>query len=331
MRRRAFIANVGAAAAAWPLGARAQQPGPLRRLGILVTTSENDPEWSTERRAFLEAMQSLGWTDGANVRIDYRFAAGDRDRLAASGKELVGLTPDVLLARSTTAVRALLAETRTIPIVFVSVSDPVGEKFAASLARPGGNATGFTNVEATMGGKWLELLKEVAPLLRRVGILFNPRVAVAGGSFFLPPIEAAAPAFALTLNILPVHTVREMEQAVAALAREPNSALVVPPDVFIVANRASVIELAARHRLPAVYAFRNMAVEGGLMSYGVDVADLYRRSAAYVDRILKGDKPGELPIQAPTRFELVLNLKTAKSIGLEVSREFLLRTDEVIE
>ena len=236
------------AAAAWPLAARAQHARQLRRLGVLVTTGENDPEWGTERTAFLEAMQSLGWTDGANLRIDYRFAAGDRDRLAASGKELVGLKPDVLLARSTTAVRALLAETRTIPIVFVSVSDPVGEKFAASLARPGGNATGFTNVEATMGGKWLELLKEIAPHLRRVGVLFNPRVAVAGGSFFLPPIEAAAPAFALTLDILPVHSVGEMEEAVTALAREPNSALVVPPDVFIVANRASVI--AARRSSP---------------------------------------------------------------------------------
>jgi putative tryptophan/tyrosine transport system substrate-binding protein len=330
MRRREVIAAIGTAAA-WPLRAGAQQVRQQRRLGVLVTTGESDPEWKTERTAFLEAMQSLGWTDGANVRIDYRFAAGDRDRLAASGKELVGLKPDVLLARSTTAVRALLAETRTIPIVFVSVSDPVGEKFAASLARPGGNATGFTNVEATMGGKWLELLKEVAPHLRRVGILFNPQVAVAGGSFFVQPIEAAAPAFELTLDILPVHSVDEMKEAVAVLAREPDSALLVPPDVFIVANRASVIELAAHHRLPAVYAFRNMAVEGGLMSYGVDVADLYRRSAAYVDRILKGAQPGELPIQAPTRFELVLNLKAAKSIGLEVSREFLLRTDEVIE
>jgi putative tryptophan/tyrosine transport system substrate-binding protein len=330
LKRREVIAVIGAAAA-WPLAARAQQARQLRRLGVLVTTGENDPEWGTERSAFLEAMQSLGWADGANLRIDYRFAAGDRDRLAASGKELVSLKPDVLLARSTTAVRALLAETRTIPIVFVSVSDPVGEKFAASLARPGGNATGFTNVEATMGGKWLELLKEIAPQLRRVGVLFNPRVAVAGGSFFLPPIEAAAPAFALTLDILTVHSVGEMEEAVTALAREPNSALVVPPDVFIVANRASVIALAARHRLPAVYAFRNMAAEGGLMSYGVDVADLYRRSAAYVDRILRGAVPGELPIQAPTGFELVLNLKTAKSIGLEVSREFLLRANEVIE
>ena len=329
MRRREVIAGMGALAAlARPLAARAQQ---ARRLGVLVTSGGNDPEWGTERTAFLEAMQSLGWTDGANLRIDYRFAAGDKDRLAAASKELVTLKPDVLLARSTIAIRALLAETRTIPVVFVSAADPLGEKFAASLARPGGNATGFTNVEATMGEKWLELLKEIAPGVRRVGVLFNPGVAVAGGSFFVQPIEAAAPAFTLTLDILPVHSVAEMEEAVAALAREPNSALVVPPDVFIVANRASIIELAARHRLPAVYAFRNMAVEGGLMSYGVDVADLYRRSAAYVDRILRGAQPGELPIQAPTSFELVLNLKTAKSLGIEVSREFLLRTNEVIE
>jgi putative tryptophan/tyrosine transport system substrate-binding protein len=330
-RRREVIGALVGAAAAWPLTAFAQQPRQSRRLGVLVTTAENDPEWNTERTAFLEAMQSLGWTDGANLRIDYRFAAGDRNRLAAASKELVTLKPDVLLARSTIAVRALLAETRTIPVIFVSAADPLGEKFAASLARPGGNATGFTNVEATMGGKWLELLKELAPHLQRVGVLFNPRVAVAGGSFFVQPIEAAAPAFALTLDILPVHSVGEMEDAVAVLAREPNSALVVPPDVFMVANRALVIELAARHRLPAVYAFRNMAVEGGLMSYGVDVADLYRRSAAYVDRVLRGAQPGELPIQAPTGFELVLNLKTAKAIGLEVPREFLLRTNEVIE
>jgi putative tryptophan/tyrosine transport system substrate-binding protein len=280
LRRREFAAGLGAAAA-WPLAARAQNAARLRRLGVLVTTGDNDPEWETERTAFLEAMQSLGWTDGANLRVDYRFAAGDRDRLAAASKELAALKPDVLLARSTIAVRALLAETRTIPVVFVSAADPLGEKFAASLARPGGNATGFTNVEATMGGGWLELLKEIAPHLRRVGILFNPQVAVAGGSFFVQPIEAAAPAFELALDILPVHSVDEMNEAVAVLAREPDSALVVPPDVFIVANRASVIELAARHRLPAVYAFRNMAVEGGLMSYGVDVADLYRRSAAY--------------------------------------------------
>ena len=228
MRRREVIAGIGAVAAlARPLAARAQQ---ARRLGVLVTTGENDPEWGTERTAFLEAMQGLGWTDGANLRVDYGFAAGDKDRLAAASKELVALKPDVLLARSTIAVRALLAETRTIPVVFVSAADPLGEKFAASLARPGGNATGFTNVEATMGGKWLELLKELAPGVRRVGVLYNPGVAVAGGSFFVQPMQAAAPAFTLTLDILPVHSVVEMEEAVGALARESNSALVVPPD-----------------------------------------------------------------------------------------------------
>jgi putative ABC transport system substrate-binding protein len=322
---------VGLVAAAWPQSAGAQAPNPNRRLGILTTTGENDPEWKAERTAFLETLKGFGWTEGQNLHVDYRFAAGDANRAAAFAKELVNLKPDALLTRSTTSVKALLAATRTIPIVFVSVSDPVGEKFAASLAQPGGNATGFTNVEPTMGGKWLEMLKEIVPGLRQVGVLYNPKVAVAGGAFFVRPIEAAAPAFALTLKLMPVETVAQIEQAVAALGREPNSALVVPPDVFIVANRASVIELAARHRLPAVYAFRNMVVEGGLISYGVDIADLYRRSAAYVDRVLRGAKPAELPIQAPTGFELVLDLKTANALGLEISREFLLRTDEVIE
>jgi len=311
--------------------ASAQQSRQARRVAILVTTGENDPEWNSERDAFLEAMRGFGWAEGQNLHIEYRFGAGDPNRLAAFAKELVGLQPDVLLARSTTSVHALVAETRTIPIVFVSVSDPLGAKFAASLARPGLNATGFTNVEASMGGKWLELLKELSPRVRRVGVLYNPLVAVAGGSFFLQPIEAAAPAFGLDLTTLPVRTIAEMQEAVAALAREPNTALVVPPDVFVVAHRTTVIELAARHRLPAVYAFRNMAAEGGLMSYGVDVTDLYRRSAAYVDRILRGAAPGELPIQAPTSFELVLNLKTAKALGLDAPRELLLRTNEVIE
>lgn len=303
----------------------------LRRLGVLTTTNENDPEWKAERTAFVDALKQVGWVEGRNLQIDYRFGLGDPNRLAAAARELLALKPDALLTRSTTAVKALLAETRTIPIVFVSVSDPVGEKFAASLARPGGTVTGFTNVEPSMGGKWLELLKDIAPHVRRAGVLFNPKVAVAGGAFFVSPIEAAASLLSLPLKILPVDSVAEMEKAVVALASEADAGLVVPPDVFVVANRASVIEISARLRLPAVYAFRNMAVEGGLMSYGVDVADLYRRSAAYVDRILKGTPPGELPIQAPTRFELVLNLKTAKEIGLTVSRELLLRADEVIE
>ena len=331
MRRREVVALLGGAAFASPLVASAQQTRRVRRVGVLVTTGENDPEWKFERTAFLEAMRGFGWIEGQSLEVEYRFAAGDPSRLAAFAKELVSLKPDVLLSRSTTSVQALVAQTRTIPVVFVSAADPVGAGFAASLARPGGNATGFTNVEATMSGKWLELLKEIAPRVRRVGVLYNPAVAVARGSFFLRPIEAAAPAFGLDPRTLPIETIVGMEEVVAALAREPDSALVVPPDVFIVAHRITVIELAARHRLPAIYAFRNMAFEGGLMSYGVDVADLYRRSAEYVDRILRGADPGDLPIQAPTRFELVINLGTARALGLQVPRELLLRADEVIE
>ena len=324
-----MLAAIGAAA--WPVTARAQLQRGSARLGVLTTTSEHDPEWKSEKAAFLQAMSGFGWTEGRNLHVDYRFGAGDRSRLAEAGRELVNLKPDVLLARSPTSVKALLAETRRIPIVFVSVSDPVGERFAASLARPGGNVTGFTNVEPTMAGKWLELLREIAPQVGRVGVLYNPNVAVGGGAFFLRAIESAAPSFALSFEIASVHTVADMEQVVEALARSPDGGLVVPPDVFIVANRAAMIALAARHRVPAVYAFRNMAAEGGLLSYGVDVADLYRRSAAYVDRILRGADPGDLPIQAPTRFELVINLGTARALGLQVPRELLLRADEVIE
>ena len=330
MRRREVIAGLGAAAA-WPGAARAQPERRTARLGVLTTTSEHDPEWKSEKAAFLEAMGGFGWAEGRNLHVEYRFGAGDPSRLAEAGRELVEVRPDALLTRSTTSVKALLAHTRKIPVVFVSVSDPVSEGFAASLARPGGTVTGFTNVEPTMGGKWLELLREIAPRVRRVGVLYNPTVAVGGGAFFLRPIEAAAPSFALALDLMPVRTIAEVEKAVETLAGLPDSGLVVPPDVFIVANRAAVIALATRHRLPAIYAFRNMAAEGGLLSYGVDVADLYRRSAAYVDRILRGAAPGDLPIQAPTRFELVINLATARTLGLQVPRELLLRADEVIE
>jgi putative ABC transport system substrate-binding protein len=251
--------------------------------------------------------------------------------MAAAAKELVNLRPDLILARSTPAVRALLLETRTIPIVFVSVADPVGENFAASLARPGGNVTGFTNNEASMSAKWLELLKEVAPRIRNVAILFNPKAAVQGGAYFLREIEAAAPRFAVMLQTIPVYTTGEIEGALTALSREPDAALVVVPDPFIVANRALLMTSAMRLRLPAIYAFSNMATEGGLMSYGANIVDLYRRSTAYVDRVLKGAAPGELPIQAPTRFELIVNLKTARAMDLEIPKQFLLLADEVIE
>jgi putative ABC transport system substrate-binding protein len=328
MRRRDVIGGIGAVATS-PPSAWAQQPRSTHRLGVLTTA--DDAEWQAEVAAFRDELKRLGWSEGQNLQIDYRFGLGEIQRMAAAAKELVNLRPDVILARSTPAVRALLVETRTIPIVFISASDPVGENFAASLARPGGNVTGFTNIEASMSAKWLELLKEVAPRIRQVGILFNPKVAVLGGAYFLREIEAAAPRLAVTLQTIPVYTTAEIEGALATLSREPDSALVVVPDQFIVANRALLIELAARHRLPAIYAFSNMAAEGGLMSYGASVIDLYRRSTAYVDRILKGAAPGELPIQAPTRFELIVNLRTAKAMDLEVPRKFLLLADEVIE
>jgi putative tryptophan/tyrosine transport system substrate-binding protein len=330
MRRRAFITLLGAATT-WPLAGRAQQAERARRIGALTNAEASDPEWMRQIAAFREQLEASGWVEGRNVSLDYRFAAGDAGRMSAAAKDLVGLKPDVILARSTPVVKALMPETRTIPIVFVSVSDPVGENFAASMARPGGNITGLTNVEASMGGKWLELLKEVAPGIRRATVLFNPKVAPAGGLFYLRTIEAAAGSLAVALNPVPVFTLAEIEAAVATLARESDSGLIVMPDPFIVPNRELVMALAARHRLPAVYGFRNMAVEGGLMSYGVDLVDLYRRSADYVDRILKGVQPSELPIQAPTRFELIVNLKTAKAMGLNIPESFLVRADEVIE
>ena len=312
-------------------GARAAAGERMRRIGALTNAEASDPEWARQITAFLEQLRSAGWVEGRNISLDYRFTGGDERRMSASAKELVGLRPDVILARSTPVVRALMPETRIIPVVFVSVSDPIGENFAASMARPGGNITGFTNMEAGMGGKWLELLKEIAPGIGRATVLFNPNVATAGGSFYLRTIEAAAASFAVALNPMPVFTVADIEAAVTALAREPNSGLIVMPDPFIVPHRELVMALAVRHRLPAIYGFRNMALEGGLVAYGVNSVELYRRSADYVDRILKGAQPGELPIQAPTRFDLVVNLKTAKAMGLKIPELFLLRADEVIE
>jgi putative ABC transport system substrate-binding protein len=282
------------------------------------------------RPNFLE-LKNAGWAEGRNARFDHRFGGGDAGRMSAAAKELVALKPDVILARSTPAVKALLPETRTIPIVFVSVSDPIGEKFAASMARPGGNITGFTNFEAQMGGKWVELLREVAPAVRRAAVLFNPEVATGGGSFFWSAIETAAASLGVAMSRVPVVTAAEIVAAVTALAREPDGGLVVMPDPFIVPNRELIMALALRHRLPAVYTFTNMASEGGLVAYGVNSVDLYRRSADYIDRILKGAQPGELPIQAPTRFDLVVNLKTAKAMGLKIPEAFLVRADEVIE
>ncbi len=330
MKRRDFMGFIWGALV-YPATTRAQQSDRIRRIGVLANAEAQDPEWQRQIAAFLDVMKKLGWEDGRNFILDYRFAAGEEGRISAAAKELVALKPDVILARSTPVVKALKPETQTIPIVFVSVSDPVGDNFVATMARPGGNITGFTNVEASLGGKWVELLKEVAPDLRRAKIIFNPNVASGGGSFYLRTIEEAAALKSIVIDTVHVFTVAELETALAALTQEPGNGVIVMPDPFIVPNRGLIREAVARHRLPAVYGFPYMALEGGLLAYGVDNVDLYRRSAEYVDRVLKGAQPRDLPIQAPVRFNLVVNLKTAKALGMNVSPTLLARADEVIE
>jgi ABC-type uncharacterized transport system substrate-binding protein len=328
--RRECLALLGGAAVVWPLGARAQQAERVRRIGLLMSASENDQEYQADMAAFREGLQKLGWTDGRNIRIDARWGAADAESMQRFAKELVALRPDLIVSQNTPTTAALLQQTRTIPIVFVQVVDPVGSRFVASLARPGGNVTGFINLEPTMAGKWLELLKEIAPRVERVAILFNPTTAPFA-EYFLNPFKAAAPSFAVEAIAAPVHDASEIEAVVAAQAREPNGGLIVMPDSFLTAHRAEVTSLAARHRLPAVYPFRMYAEGGGLLSYGNDFLDQYRRAASYVDRILKGANPNELPVQAPVKFELVINLKTAKALGLDVPSQLQQRADEVIE
>jgi putative ABC transport system substrate-binding protein len=328
MNRREFMTLLGGTAAAWPLVARAQQSGRVRRIGALMGIAENDPESQARITAFLQRLQELGWTEGHNVRIDYRFAGGDTRRMRAYAAELVGLAPDVILVQSNDGLAALRQETRTVPIVFAVVADPVGSGFVESLARPGGNITGFTIFEPSLGGKWLQALKEIAPGVTRVAAILHPETTA--NVEFLRAAEAAASSFGVTLTAAGVHDAAEIERAVTAFATEPNGGLVVPHPVTA-AHRDLIIGLAARHRLPAVYSFRFFATAGGLMAYGNDAVDLFRRAASYVDRILKGEKPGELPVQAPTKFELVINLKTANALGLTVPPNLVARADEVIE
>ncbi len=331
MKRRAFITLLGGAAAAWPLVARAQQADRMRRIGVLMGYAESDLEAQVHIAAFRDGLQKLGWTEGRNIEIDTCWAAPDdvesRRRWAA---ELVALQPDLILSNTTPTTTALLQQTRTIPIVFAIVADPIGSGFVASFARPGGNVTGFIFTEPTMAGKWLELLKEIAPRVARVAMLFNP-VSATYAEYWLNPFKAAAASFAVEAIAAPVHDKSELESVVAAQAREPNGGLIVMPDSFMDAHRVEITSLAARYRLPAVYPFRFFAEAGGLLSYGVDRTDNFRRAATYVDRILKGEKPAELPVQAPTKYETVINLKTAKALGLEVPDKVLARADEVIE
>ena len=330
MRRRDFITILGGAVVASPIAARAQQSERMRRVGVLTTAAENDATEQRRQAAFRRRFDELGWRAGRNIQIDYRWAANNADRLRIFAKELVELKPDLIFAETTPATAAVLGETRTIPIVFVVVSDPVGSGFVTSLNRPGGNVTGFMNMEPTLAGKWLGLLKEIAPHVTRVALLFNPATAPFTEQY-LNPFKAAAASLAVEAIAAPVQQLSQLEPVAADRAREPNGGLIMMPDVFLWLHRAEVISLAAHYRLPAVYPQRDFAEIGGLLSYGNDRLDQYPRAAIYADRILKGEKPADLPVQAPTKYELVINLRTAKALGLTVPPSLVATADEVIE
>jgi ABC-type uncharacterized transport system substrate-binding protein len=329
MHRRFFLTLLGGSAAAWPLAARAQQGDRVRRIGMLTLIAADDPEAPVRVTAFAQELQQLGWTDRRNLRIDYRWGAGDDDRIRRYAAELVALAPDVILAGGGQPARALQQATRTVPIVFVSVLDAVGQGLVASLARPGGNVTGFTPFEYGMSGKWLELLKQIAPRVTRVAVLRDP--AVIGGIGQWSAIQAVAPSFGVELSPVGMRDAGEIERAVEAFARSPNGGLIVTASGAAALHRNLIITLAARHKLPAVYYERFYVAGGGLISYGANYIDQYRSAAGYVDRILKGEKPADLPVQAPVKYETVLNLKTAKELGLDVPATVLVRATEVIE
>ena len=328
MRRRTFIAALGGAVA-WPLMARAQQPERMRHIGVLMNTVADDPVGQTRIAAFLQGLQELGWSVGRNVQIDTRWAAGDADRIRRYASELAALAPDVIVATGSATVGPLRQATHSLPIVFVTTVDPVGGGFVESLARPGTNATGFTAFEYGMSGKWLELLKQIAPAVTRVAVIRDPEIASGAGQF--GAIQSVAPSFAVELRPIGLRDVAEMERAIAAFGRLTNGGLIVTPSALTLVLRATIIALAARHKLPAIYPSRHFVAAGGLICYGPDLVEQYRQAATYIDRILKGEKPADLPVQAPTKYELAINLKTANSLGLEVPQSLLARADEVIE
>jgi putative ABC transport system substrate-binding protein len=327
--RRQFISVLGGAAVAWPLAAHAQQTDRVRRIGVLMNFGADDPEGQSRDASFLQGLQKLGWTDGRNVRIETRWAADDANLYRTYAAELIALAPDIILASTSTSVAALQKASRSVPIVFANVIDPVGAGFVASLARPGGNATGFTAFEYGMSGKWLELLKEIAPNVTRVAVLRDPTFAAGIGQF--AAIQSIAPSLGVELSPFDMRDTSEIERVLAVFAREPNGGLIVTASPVAATNRELIISLATRHRLPNVYGFRYYPARGGLASYGPDPTDAYTRAAAYVDRILKGEKPADLPVQTPTKYVLVINLKTAKALGLTVPQSILARADEVIE
>jgi ABC-type uncharacterized transport system substrate-binding protein len=327
IERRKFLATLGGAAAAWPLAARAQQPTQMRRIGVLMNLAADDAEGQARLAAFVHDLQQLGWTDGRNVRIDVRWVPGDARLFHRYADELLALAPDAILASATPSVQALQQVTRTVPIVFANVGDPVAMGVVTSLARPGGNITGFTPMEYGFAAKWLELLKEIAPRVTRVAVLRDLTI----GPAHLSAIQAVAPSFGVELSAVGVRDVGEIERTIAAFARSSNPGLIVTSSTSALVHRDLITMLAARHRLPTVYPFRYFVTSGGLISYGANATDQFRRAAGYIDRILKGEKPADLPVQAPIKYELVINLKTAKALGLEMPTSVLVRADEVIE
>jgi putative tryptophan/tyrosine transport system substrate-binding protein len=330
MKRRQFVTLLSGAAM-WPLVASAQQLDQVHRVGVLSNIGESDLEAQSMVTALHEELRKLGWMDGRNLQVDHRWAAGNPDRATTMAKQLVALKPEVLVGHTTPSVIALRKQTEVIPIVFVQISDPIGAGFITNLARPDGNITGFTNFESSMVGKWVEMLKEMAPGVSRVAFLFNPQTAPYVARYYQGPLEASARSLGLQSLASPVHDAREIESAIFAFGHEPGGGLIVMPDSFNIVHRSQIMALAAQHRLPIISPYRFMVEEGGLMAYGVEPVELFRRAAVYVDRILKGAKPAELPVQAPTKFELVINLKAVKALGLSVPSTLLARADEVIE
>jgi putative tryptophan/tyrosine transport system substrate-binding protein len=329
MRRRQFIGLLGGAAAAWPLAARAQQRERMRRIGVLASLAADDPQAQARNAAFVQELGQLGWNVGRNLQIDFRWGGGDAERNTSNAAELVALAPDVILTAGTSVLTALLQATRNVPIVFVLVADPVGAGFVASLARPGGNVTGFSQFEYGLSGKWLELLKEITPRAKRAGIIRDPTLSSGIGQF--AAIQSAAPLLGVELSPIGVRDAGEIERGITAFAHSSNGGLIVTASALAVVHRNLITALAVRHHLPAVYFERFFVTGGGLISYGPDLIDQFRRAAGYVDRILKGEKPADLPVQAPTKYETAINLKTARALGLEIPPMLLARADEVIE
>jgi putative tryptophan/tyrosine transport system substrate-binding protein len=332
MRRRDFIRAIGGAAAGWPLSALAQQERGVRRIGVLFGGSADDSETQARFAILRQSLQDLGWSDSRNIRIDYRVTR-DVSRMREYASELVRLGPDVIVTHPTPATSAIKKENTQVPVVFVAVSDPIGSGFVTSFARPGGSMTGFTNFETTLGGKWLDVLKEIVPGLTRAGFLYNPDTAAAGatGGVYLESAKGAAARLGVELIVSPVRDVADIEFTISSLAKAPGGCLIVNPNVFTRAHRATIAASAAKHRVPTIYPYAAFVEAGGLLSYGIEPRDLFRHAAVYVDRILKGVKPADLPVQAPTKLELIVNLKAAKALGLTIPESFLLRADKVIE